>query len=298
MRATAERVTEAIDLTARHALVTGANTGIGLETTRVLALRGCRVTMACRSTAKASAARDRLLAADTRLDPERLHVRALDLASLDAVRAFARAWLPEGRPLHLLVNNAGVMLPDRRLTHDGFEGHLGINHLGHFLLTTLLLDRLRESAPARIVNVASDAMHWGSLDVTLTDLNWERRRFRGMRAYGDSKLMNLLFTDALNRRLAADRVVSYALHPGVVRTELARDQPWWMLPVGFALWPFMKNVAQGAATTLHVATAPALETAGPHTYFADCAPNRRPRRADDPEFAARLWQRSLELVGA
>ena len=298
MKPSAESVTAGVDLTGRRAIVTGANTGIGLETARVLALRGCRVTMACRNVDKAEAARTRLLADDDRLRADTLNVAALDLASLASVRDFATRWTAEHEALHLLINNAGVMLPDRRLTTDGFEAHLGVNHLGHFLLTSLLTDRLVAGAPARIVNVASDAMHWAALDATLTDLNWEERPYRGMRAYGDSKLMNLLFTAELNRRIATHGVVSYALHPGIVQTELARDQPWWMLAVGLAMWPFMKRVPQGAATTLHVATAPALARLdGGEIYFADCAPNRQPKIARDPDVAARLWNRSAELGG-
>jgi len=297
MKPTAESVTAGVDLRGRRAIVTGANTGIGLETARVLALRGCDVTMACRDADKAEAARARLLEADDRLRPDGLDVAVLDLGSLASVREFAARWTATHDALHLLINNAGVMLPDRRLTADGFEAHFGVNHLGHFLLTSLLLDRLVAGAPARIVNVASDAMHWATLDRTLVDLNWEARPYRGMRAYGDSKLMNLLFTAELNRRVGERGVASYALHPGVVQTELARDQPWWMLPIGLAMWPFMKRVPQGAATTLHVATAAGLERPGGEIYFADCAPNRQPKLARDAGVAARLWDLSAEGVG-
>ena len=297
MTSTAEEASAGVDLRGRCAIVTGANTGIGLETARVLALRGSHVIMACRDVAKATAARERLLDAGTGLSGDRLEVAALDLGSLASVRAFAAGWMESNRPLHLLINNAGIMIPDRRLTSDGFEAHLGVNHLGHFLLTSLLVDRLRASAPARIVTVASDAMHWAAFDGTCTDMNWEARRFRGMRAYGDSKLMNLLFTVELNRRLAGTGIASYALHPGIVQTELARDQPWWMLPIGLAMWPFMKTAPQGAATTIHVATAPALATVGDDIYFADCVPNRQPKLARDPRVAATLWQRSEEMTG-
>lgn len=295
---TAEQVSEGIDLSGRHAIVTGANTGIGLETTRVFALRGSRVTMACRNLEKAEAARRRIVAeSGGRISPESLRCLQLDLASLESVRAFARAFLATGQPIHLLINNAGVMLPDRRETRDGFEAHLGINHLGHFLLTRLLLDRVCASAPARIVNVASDAMHFASLTPELSDLNWENRRFRGWRSYGDSKLMNLLFTNELNRHLAGSGVVAFALHPGMVTTELARDQRWWMKLVGIAMLPFMKNVERGAATTVYVATASDLPE-GDESYFADCAPARPGKLAGDRSVEENLWKLSERLTSS
>jgi len=297
-RTTAEQAARGVKLRGRHAIVTGANTGIGLETVRVLALCGAQVTMACRNADRARVAREGLIAgAGGRIDATQLELAELDLASLASVRAFAAAWIESSRPIHLLINNAGVMLPDRRETRDGFEAHLGVNHLGHFLLTVLLLDRIRQSAPARIVNVASDAMHFAALDEELTDLNWETRRFSGMRSYGSSKLMNLMFAGELNRRYGERGVAAYALHPGIVKTELARDQPWWMLPVGLLMWPFMKGVDRGAATTVYAATAPELERAGQTIYFSDCAPARTPKLAGQPGPEARLWQRSAELVG-
>jgi len=297
-RTTAEQAGRGVDLRGRHAIVTGANTGIGLETVRVLALCGAEVTMACRDAQRARAAREALIAgAGGRVEPSRIEIAELDLASLASVRAFAAARTASTRPIHLLINNAGVMLPDRRETRDGFEAHLGVNHLGHFLLTVLLLDRIRQSAPARIVNVASDAMHFAALDEELTDLNWEARRYSGWRSYGSSKLMNLLFASELNRRFGEQGVAAYALHPGIVQTELARDQPWWMLPVGLLMWPFMKGVDRGAATTVYAATAPELARAGETIYFSDCAPARTPKLAGQAGVEGRLWQRSAELVG-
>jgi len=293
-KTTAEQVSEGADLAGKHAIVTGANTGIGLETSRVLALRGARVTMACRNLEKARAAREGLITRGAA--PDALVLAELDLASLASVRRFADETLATERPIDLLVNNAGVMLPDRRETSDGFEAHLGVNHLGHFLLTNLLLDRVRASAPARVVVVASDAMHFAALGPELEDLNWEKRKFSGWRSYGSSKLMNLIFSDELTRRLEGQGVVAHALHPGIVQTELARDQPWWMLAVGVALRPLSKDCERGAATTMFAATAPELGAQG-GGYFSDCAPARRPKLADDAETAARLWDRSRDLVG-
>jgi len=295
-KATAEDVSAGFDLTGRHAIVTGANTGIGLETARVLALRGASVTMACRNLDKAHAARDGILESNAAIEKDQLEVMRLDLGQLSQVREFARDFLATSRPIHLLVNNAGVMLPDRRETADGFEAHFGINHLGHFLLTRLLDERVRTSAPARIINVSSDALHFASLTESLEDLNWEKRRFSGWRSYGDSKLMNVLFTNELNRRYASEGVVSNALHPGIVKTELARDQPWWMAAVGLLMLPMSKSPERGAATSVYLATDEALGREGAG-YFADCAPGRVHGLSGNAALENALWRRSEDLVG-
>jgi NAD(P)-dependent dehydrogenase (short-subunit alcohol dehydrogenase family) len=296
-RSTAEEVSEGIDLEGRHAIVTGANTGIGLETARVLALRGCEVTMACRDLDKAGSGRQRILSESAgAIEPEQLRVEELDLASLDSVRDFAQGTLASDRPIHLLINNAGVMLPDRRTTRDGFEAHFGINHLGHFLLTRLLEDRIRESAPARVVMVSSSAMQFAALTPELEDLDWQTRKWSGWRAYGSSKLMNLLFANELNRRFAGDGVVANTLHPGIVKTELARDQSGWMVGLGLFMLPFMKQVDRGAATTLLVATSPEYADRGGE-YLEDCALARAPKAGADRNLAADLWKRSEQLTG-
>jgi NAD(P)-dependent dehydrogenase (short-subunit alcohol dehydrogenase family) len=295
---TAEQVSEGIDLSGTHAIVTGASAGIGSETTRVLALRGAEVCMACRDLEKAAAVRDELIAgSDGAIPPARLRLARLDLASLASVRAFANEYLTSGRPLQLLVNNAGIMIPDLRRTEEGFESHFGVNHLGHFLLTRLLEERLLASAPARVVVVASEAMHFGSLGTELEDLSWERKRWSGIRAYGDSKQMNLLFAAELNRRLASRGVVANTLHPGVVKTELGRDQPWWMNVVGLVMLPFMKEVDRGAATTVLLATQPEYAERGGE-YFGDCQPlARRPKLAGNEAVEGKLWKLSEQLVG-
>jgi NAD(P)-dependent dehydrogenase (short-subunit alcohol dehydrogenase family) len=294
-RSTAEEVAAGTDLRGRHAVITGANTGIGRETARVLAGCGASVTLACRDPQRGAAARDAILAGAPGLDSAQLEVRELDLASFESVRRFAEAFLATDAPVHLLINNAGVMLPERRETQDGFEAHFGINHLGHFLLTNLLLDRIRASAPARVVNLSSEALRFASLGPELEDTNWEKRRFSGWRAYGDSKLMNVAMAVELTRRAGDVQVVAHALHPGLVSTELSRYQPAWMNLLGIVFFPFMKNVERGAATTLFAATAP--ECAGsPTRYLADCAPAHVPRLALDATFSARLWQHSAELT--
>lgn len=292
-RSTAEQVTENIDLSGQHAVVTGANTGIGYESARVLALRGAEVTLACRDLDKAEAARQ-LIAREVG-DRSRLHLVRLDLAHFESVREAADQLLGTGRAIDLLINNAGVMLPERRETKDGFEAHFGINHLGHFVWTLRLLDRLREAPAARVVQLSSEALHFATLDSSLTDLNWEKRRFSGWRSYGDSKLMNVLFARELSRRYESDGLVAHALHPGIVRTELARDQRWPMKIVGLAMLPALKSPECGAATTMYAATATELGASG-GGYFADCKPADAGAKAKDHDLAERIWKRSEELT--
>ncbi len=291
-RSTAEQVSAGVELSGRHAVVTGASAGIGVETARVLALRGSSVIMACRDLEKAERARRGILAASPgAIDPEQLEVRELDLASLASVRAFARGFLASERPLHLLINNAGVMLPSRAETEDGFEAHFGINHLGHFLLTNLLGGALEASAPSRVVCVSSDACRFASLSERFYDLNWEKRRFSGMRAYGDSKLMNVMFAAELTRRVEGTGVVANAVHPGLIQTELARDLPWWFAMVGPLMRPFSKTVPQGAATSVYVATAGEYADRGGF-YFADCRQKPAPSLSGHRDACRKLWDLS------
>ncbi|MEZ5571539.1 MAG: SDR family oxidoreductase [Halioglobus sp.] len=295
-RTTAEQVSDGIDLTGKNALVTGANTGLGLETARVLALRGAHVTMACRNMEKAEQARQLLVESSRgRLRHDQLDLLELDLNSLAATRQAAQTFVSRGIPLHLLVNNAGIMIPMERRTEDGFEAHLGINHLAHFLFTNLILDTLQASGGARVVVVASSAMGMATLTPALDDLNWERRKFSGFRSYGDSKLMNLMFARELNRRYAHSGIVANALHPGVIATELARDQSLPFTLLGMFMLPIMKSVPQGAATSLYVATSPNYDKQG-GLYFSDCQEKPLHRLALDERACRDLWQRSSELT--
>ncbi len=297
-RTTAEQVSEGIDLAGRNALVTGANTGLGMETARVLALRGAHVTMACRNLEKAEQARRSIVdAAAGRIDETQLDLLELDLNSLAKTRQSAQAFNSRGRPLHLLVNNAGIMIPMERRTEDGFEAHLGINHLAHFLFTNLVLDSLRAAGRARVVIVSSLAMSGATLTPALHDLNWEQRKFRGFASYGDSKLMNLMFARELHRRYAKDGIVANGLHPGIIPTELARDQNLPGMMLGLLAIPFMKSVPRGAATTVYVATSPDYQIRG-GLYFSDCREKKPDNKlALDDKVCRAVWQRSCELTG-
>jgi NAD(P)-dependent dehydrogenase (short-subunit alcohol dehydrogenase family) len=281
------------DLAGQTVIVTGASSGIGLETARALAGHGARVILAVRDEAKGAAAASTLPA------PAEKEVRPLDLASLDSVRAFARDWA--GQPVDLLINNAGVMIPPLSRTADGFELQFGTNHLGHFALTNLLLPAIT----GRVVTVSSGAHRSGHID--FDDLNWERRRYLRWRAYGQSKLANLLFTAELQRRLteAGSKVRSLAAHPGYAATNLqshsgSRLMEFAMGNLGNRI--LAQDAAAGALPTLYAATAdlPGNTFVGP-SGFAGLrgapAPCPRSRAARDPETARRLWQVSETLTG-
>jgi NAD(P)-dependent dehydrogenase (short-subunit alcohol dehydrogenase family) len=272
------------------AIVTGASSGIGLAAARTLAAAGAHVVLAVRSTAKGAAA-----AAAMTGDTE---VRALDLARLESVRAFAAAW--DG-PVDLLINNAGLSAKALARTADGFESTFGVNHLGHFALTNLLL----EHVTGRVVTVASQAERLGRLD--FADLNGEHRPYRQSRAYNDSKLANLLFTAELQRRLTAagSAVRANAAHPGLVATSIYQhdgprrpvDHVW-----GAVLPLLAQSPEQGALPVLYAAVAdiPGDSFAGPsHLMHMRGAPEliSRSAAAQDPDLARRLWDVSEQLTG-
>jgi len=296
-RSTAEQVSEGVDLAGKNALVTGANTGLGIETTRVLALRGANVTMACRNIDKANAAREKIIRdSDGAIEAEQLDILILDLNNLQRVRESAAEYNQWQRPLNLLINNAGVMIPMERRTDDGFEAHFGINHLGHFLFTNLIIDRLKAANGARVVAVSSAAMALATLDENFSDLNWKDRPFKGLASYGDSKLMNLMFAKELTRRFKDSKIVANALHPGIIPTELARDQNFFGMLLGIFALPFMRSVKQGAASTVYAATAPEYATKG-GCYFINCA-EREPEHkfALNDKGCEKLWLISEELT--
>ncbi|MCT2587001.1 oxidoreductase [Actinophytocola gossypii] len=276
------------DQAGRTVVVTGASSGIGLVTARVLAARGARVVLACRDVAKGEAVSP----------PGDVEVRRLDLADLASVRAFADT-LPDDA-IDVLVNNAGVMAVPHRRTVDGFELQFGTNHLGHFALTGLLLDRIRD----RVVTVSSVTHRIGR--IVMDDLNWERRRYLRWPAYGQSKLANLLFTYELNRRLTASgsAVRAYAAHPGYANTNLHSHSEslfgHLMVLAGRAVGQSAELAAQ---PSLYAATMPNLPGG---TYVGPGGPMEirgapkivgSARAARDPRVAAMLWDRSERLTG-
>jgi len=279
------------DLTGKTAIVTGASSGLGVETAKALAAAGARVILAVRSPARGEAA-----AATLKGTTE---VRPLDLASLESVRAFARDW---GSPVDLLINNAGVMIPPLSRTADGFELQFGTNHLGHFALTNLLLPSI--TAGGRVVTVSSGAHQLGRID--FDDPNWERRRYHRWRAYGQSKLANLLFTFELQRRLtdAGSRMRSNAAHPGYAATNLQSHSgsKFWDWALADLLNRFAQDAAGGALPTLYAATAdiPGNSFAGPGGRMGSGGAPKlvgRSARARDAATARRLWTLSEQLTG-
>ena len=278
----------------RICLVTGANAGIGLETARGLARQGATVIMTARNRQKGEAA-----AADVRqtTGSERVELLDLDLADLSSVREAAEQVAMRHDALHVLINNAGLMLSERRLTVDGFETTFGVNHLGHFALTLLLLPLLKSSAPARIVNVASGAHAAARKGLDFDDLMFERRPYKMMDAYAGSKLANIHFTQELARRLEGSGVTANAVHPGAVGTRFASDGDvkGWFATLFQIGRPLLLTPAKGARTSLHVATA---EEGGQVSgaYFARSRQKKTSRVAADHEADRRLWEISEQLT--
>lgn len=275
-------------LAGRIALVTGANTGIGRVTALELARQGAHVFLACRSADRARAVLDEIASLP---GGGRAELLALELGDFASIRECTRTFLARGLPLHLLINNAGFV-GARGRTREGFELAFGVNHLGHFLLTQLLLDRIEASAPARIVTVASKA-HYRARGIDWQAVRAPTRTLTGMEEYGVSKLANVLFSAELGRRLAGSGVTTYSLHPGVVATEVWRAVPW---PFDWLVKLALISPEQGAQTTLHCATA-AGAAAETGLYYDQCRPRTPSRVARDAALAQALWQRSEEWVG-
>jgi retinol dehydrogenase 12 len=266
----------------RTVVVTGANTGIGLATASALAGQGWRVFVACRSEGKGAAAVAGIKAATGN---DAVFLLMLDLADLASVRTCAAEFLARGEPLHVLINNAGVA-GRRGLTKQGFELMFGVNHLGHFLLTELLLERLTSSGPARVVTVASDA-HYSARGIDWDALRRPARGITGLGAYAVSKLCNVLFSQELARRTEGTGVHAYALHPGVVASDIWRRVPW---PVRPLVTRRMLTVDQGAQTSLYCATSPSV--AGDSGRFYDKCALREASEVATPELGRALWERS------
>ena len=278
-------------MTGKVCLVTGANSGIGKVTALELARMGATVVMICRSQQKGEAAQAEIREATGNPNVDLL---LADLSSQQSIREVAAAFKSRYDRLHLLVNNAGAMSMQRTVTVDGLETTFAVNHLGYFLLTNLLLDLIKASAPARIVNVSSDAHKIGPMP--FDDLQGEKK-YHGFRAYGYSKLANILFTVELARQLEGTGVTVNCLHPGMVDTNFGKGNglklPW---PFGWIMRKLTISPEKGAETSLYLATSPAVEGVT-GKYFAKKRLAKPSRAAQDSEAARRLWQVSLELTG-
>lgn len=317
---TTDEVLAGLDLTGRHAIVTGASGGLGAETARAMAAKGASVTLAARNLDKAGDVVDAIRAAGGQAEASQL-----ELMSEESVRAFAQRYTAEHDALHLLINNAGIMACPLARSDRGWESQFATNHLGHFLLTGLLLPLLEASAPSRIVCLSSAAHLMSGID--FDDIHFERRDYDKWVAYGQSKTANALHAVELNRRLSGKGVEAFSVHPGVIMTELARnlspeDIQGMMVDrssetdaegagggtssgASVAGLTF-KTVEAGAATSTWAATAPELEGKG-GLYLEDChiaepASSDQPStgyapHALDPVAAEKLWQYSEEQFG-
>jgi NAD(P)-dependent dehydrogenase (short-subunit alcohol dehydrogenase family) len=287
------------DQTRRTAVITGANTGLGYETAAALAAKGAQVVLAVRNLDKGKDAADRIAAASP---GAQVQLQELDLTSLESVRAAAEQLKANYDAVDLLINNAGVMMTPKSTTKDGFELQFGTNHLGHFAFTGLLLDRVLATPGSRVVTVSSTA-HRFVRGIRFDDLQWERDYSRA-RAYGQSKLANLMFTYELQRRLAGTNSIAVAAHPGGANTELGRNTPAPIRIVFDVLGPLLiQGADMGALPTLRAATDPGV--LGGQYFGPDGFGEQRghpkvvasTQASHDTEAQRRLWAVSEELTG-
>ncbi|XP_008394756.1 retinol dehydrogenase 12, like [Poecilia reticulata] len=278
-----------VRLDGQTAVITGANTGIGKETAIDLAKRGARVILACRDMEKAQTALTEVIKSSGN---DNVICMKLDLSDSKSIREFANNVQQNEQKLNLLINNAGVMVCPYGKTADGFEMQIGVNHFGHFLLTYLLMDLIKRSAPARIVNVSSMAHSWGSIN--LEDINSEKS-YNKNKAYAQSKLANVLFTRSLAKRLEGTGVTTYSLHPGVVQTDLWRHLSATERFFMKIAKPFTKDSVEGAQTTIYCAVEPSLEKES-GGYYSGCAAAKCSAAGKDDELAQKLWELSCKML--
>jgi len=281
-----------VDMSGKSCVVTGANSGIGKETALELAKMGARVALVCRNPQKGEAA-----LADIRREAPtaQLDLMIADTSSFASVRGLAAQIRENYSRLDVLINNAGAAVPMRALSADGIEMTVAGNHLGAALLTLLLLDLLKASAPARIISVSSEAQRNAKLD--MNDLQFERRQYRTLAAYGQSKLLMNAFTFELARRLAGIGVTANCLHPGVVRTNIWPSNPPLLFKIILgAMKPFMLDSKKGAEVTIFLATSPDLaNVTGKYFVKSKVAPSNPLAR--DPKVSEEIWQWTTKTIG-
>jgi retinol dehydrogenase 12 len=276
------------DLEGKHIVITGANTGIGKATAEALAKRGASLLLACRSEEKTRPVIEEI---KRTTGNDKIEFIALDLGDQESVKKCAAAINARKEPVHILINNAGFA-GTRGLTKQGFELTFGVNHLGHFLLTMLLMDKLKASAPARVVNVSSKA-HYRAKGFDWEALRKKTATTTGVPEYGVSKLANVLFTRELAKRFEGSGVTFYSLHPGVIASDAWREIPWPIRPM---IKVFMKDVHDGAKTQIWCATAPELGKESGR-YYDECKEKVPSKLAQDDGLARELWERSEQWVG-
>ncbi|XP_050149941.1 short-chain dehydrogenase TIC 32, chloroplastic-like [Malus sylvestris] len=299
---TAEEVTEGIDGTGLTAIVTGGSSGIGAETSRVLALRGVHVVMAVRNTEAGEHVKQAIL---TEVPDAKIDVRELDLSSLESVRKFGADYCSSGLPLNILVNNAGLGAAPFKLSKDGIEMQFATNHLGHFLLTELLLETMKRTSreskvEGRIVNVSSSLHPDGYREGIRFDKINDEAGYNRYYAYAQSKLANLLHTNELTRRLKKEgvKITANSLHPGMIFTNIGRHDLLLSCFFGVSgLFNKTKTVPQGAATSCYLALNPQVKGVSGE-YFVDSNIGKQSSQAKDADLAKKLWDFSLSLTNA
>lgn len=279
------------DLNNKVCIVTGANSGIGKITARELAKMGAEVVMVCRNQKKGEEA-----LADVILESKSNKVKLMlcDFSSQKSIRAFVEEFKSKYNKLHILVNNAGLIIPERKLTEDGIESTFAINHIGYFLTTYLLLDLLKASAPSRIVNVSSDGHKLGHIN--FNDINYENNKYKSMNVYCDSKLANILFTKELAKKLHGTGVTANCLHPGVVNTNFASDYSEKFSFLSKIVKKFFITPEQGAETQIYLASSPEVEGISGE-YFDKKKIKAPSREAQDADVAEKLWKVSERMTG-
>ncbi|XP_058019927.1 dehydrogenase/reductase SDR family member 13 isoform X2 [Ahaetulla prasina] len=280
----------AVSLRGKTVLITGGNAGIGKATAVDLARRGARVILACRDKARGESA-----VYDIRRESGNSEVilMILDLGSLNSVRAFAQTFLESEPRLDILINNAGVFQAGQ--TADGFDLAFQVNHLGHFLLTHLLLDRLKRCAPSRVIILSSSAHKYGKIDFRTIHKPVEGL-WKALHSYGSSKLANILHARELANRLEGTNITCYAVHPGVVKTKITRFYPRWIIWLGWFMRLFIRDCEAGAQTSIYCATEEGIERLSGQ-YFVDCQPKVPSSPACDEQLAKKLWEFSERLLG-
>ncbi|KAK1367497.1 NAD(P)-binding rossmann-fold protein [Heracleum sosnowskyi] len=297
-RSTAEQVTHGLDGTGLTAIVTGASSGIGIETARVLALRGVHVVMAVRNTNSGKKVKDEIL---MEIPNAKVDVMELDLSSLESVKKFASDYTSSALPLNLLINNAGVMATPFMLSKDQIELQFATNHLGHFLLTNLLLDTMKSTAreshkEGRIVNVSSEGHRFAYREGIRFDKINDESSYGQLSAYGQSKLSNILHANELARHLKeGEEITANSLHPGSIATNLTRYHGFVDGMVSWVGKYVLKTIPQGAATTCYVALHPQVKGISGE-YFCDSNIGSRSSLATDAGLAKKLWDFSLKLT--
>lgn len=279
-----------MQLEGKTCLVTGGTNGIGKASAMQLAAMGADVVIVGRNPNKGA---ETVTQVKQHCGHERVSFLACDLSSQTDIRRMAQVYLDTGKPIDVLLNNAGVVNMERRVTVDGFEETWAVNHLAYFLLTNLWLDRIKQSQDARIINVSSDAYKFVE-GIQWDDIQFEHHPYKGFAVYGQSKLANILFTQALSRRLQGTSVVTHALHPGAVNTGLGQNNHAPILKWIAKLFQFfMKSADNGAKTSVYLCSSPeARQQTG--RYWSNCKIQKLKPYAEDIEAAERLWGMSLQ----